>query len=724
MGRARQQSKTQVTLFPFLTVLLCAMGALIFLFMIITQQIRSDSLAAQINESQSETVEQEEPISENAAESVETIEQAEVVEEELEPEAEPIDPNQEWRERLAKLQTEWQKDLALKQQSDEQVKELQKQIAELEGEQKKLLLEKADLQTDQKMGSREADELRKQTEELKAAITTLVLRTEEAREKARTASSQYAIIPYDGQLGTIRRPILIECRRDSIRFMPENIVLTADDMNGFGPEENPLAAGTEALIRFWNRQSTKGELRGGEPGSEEEDLGEPYVLIIVRPEGAMTYYAAQRFLSQVETQIGYELLTQSYQLKWPELNLSAQQVCEAAVEEAKQQQKQSPTWEESLLTDNPSSSTQGTGGDREGTQERKMRFDPLTGQFIEVAPPDQRGFEDSPFNPDRFSQPQQTAQNERGKGKKTGSGQSEGQERGEENGRAEAVDSGSNTNDFTSRQRPRLANLPNGQPQQRFSAMKERAGQISRSGESNGSEEINPEENFSGFLPEDEEAFSDFARKSSQLEQNLMAGKPVGEGRTGAESFGDLGEEENEGAFTTESTPWYLQPNAASENRAGGKGGGTAGQSRGGRSEEQQLNPPISTPRRRMKLEKELKVVVTANKLRIGSEHEVSYSAETSNEKIYEQFRTEVAEVVQGWGESSESFYWRPYLKFVVHPGGSVPLQQLLQQLPLDELNYEITFELGDAAEVVPLGELVTPSGEVISIKNEESLKD
>lgn len=125
-----------------------------------------------------------------------------------------------------------------------------------------------------------------------------------------------------------------------------------------------------------------------------------------------------------------------------------------------------------------------------------------------------------------------------------------------------------------------------------------------------------------------------------------------------------------------------------------------------------------------MKLEKELKVVVTANKLRIGSEHEVSYSAETSNEKIYEQFRTEVAEVVQGWGESSESFYWRPYLKFVVHPGGSVPLQQLLQQLPLDELNYEITFELGDAAEVVPLGELVTPSGEVISIKNEESLKD
>jgi len=53
----------------------------------------------------------------------------------------------------------------------------------------------------------------------------------------------------------------------------------------------------------------------------------------------------------------------------------------------------------------------------------------------------------------------------------------------------------------------------------------------------------------------------------------------------------------------------------------------------------------------------------------------------------------------------------------VVRPGGNVPLEQLLQQMPLDEMSYTITYEL-DRDEVVPLGEMIAPQADVISIQN------
>ena len=45
MSRRRSQSELSVSLFPFLAVLVCAMGALILLLLIITKQVRSQAMS-------------------------------------------------------------------------------------------------------------------------------------------------------------------------------------------------------------------------------------------------------------------------------------------------------------------------------------------------------------------------------------------------------------------------------------------------------------------------------------------------------------------------------------------------------------------------------------------------------------------------------------------------------------------------------------------------------
>lgn len=709
MSRTRSQSRTQVTLFPFLTVLLCAMGALIFLFLMITQQIRSDSLAAQVIEQQvEEQLPPEEPLEPEPVTPEEPLEPEVVIQEEV------IDPNLEWRERLEKLQNHKQKILAVKNRTEKELEQVQAQHQKLDQLQDDLLEQKTQLETSHQIGQEEADHLLKQTEELHAAKTTLVLRTEEAKEKARTAKSQYAIIPYDGQLGTIRRPILIECQSDTIRFMPENIELTADDMEGFGADENPLAAGTEALVRFWNRHQNKNELKGNDPGSEEEDMGEPYVLVIVRPDGAMTYYAVQRYLSELDIELGYELLTKSYDLKWPDLNRSAQEVCRSAVEEALRKKKSAV--ERNLVLGNQPNRPAVPTEEEAPSSRRQMRFNPLTGQFIEVEPPDDRGFENSPFNPHRLAK----TKKERG-----------GELRGDSE-KSSADKSGSK-----GQPKPRLANLPNSNPQERLAALQKRSGQTNRS------EPVDMDESLAELSPRKSSPFSHLDSQSEQMEQSLVSEtnpflqSPADRknGNSGSHQQADLfagmqsppqqqltpqtkPSETATGEIGADPTPWYLESSQQRKATSGVKGGSSmfAGTASKPQAEDSDYNPAF-TRLRPMRMEKEVRVIVTHDKIILGPERQLEHGLETSAEELFVQFRGEIAGIVNEWEKPSRSFYWMPYLKFVVRPGGNVPLEQLLQQMPLDEMSYTITYEL-DQDEVVPLGEMIAPQTDVISIQN------
>ena len=96
--------------------------------------------------------------------------------------------------------------------------------------------------------------------------------------KAKDAPRSYAVVPYHGPNETHRRPIYIECREDSVILQPEGIQFGAGDFEGPRGPGNPLAAAVRAVREAWQRQ-----------GVDFARSGEPYPLLLVRPQGIKAY---------------------------------------------------------------------------------------------------------------------------------------------------------------------------------------------------------------------------------------------------------------------------------------------------------------------------------------------------------------------------------------------------------------------------------------------------
>ena len=94
-------------------------------------------------------------------------------------------------------------------------------------------------------------------------------------------------------------------------------------MEGFTHKVNPLAAGTGALINYW----TVWNMQQRQPQAEME----PYVLLLVRPDGVYAYYVAMKMLEPIRTAQGYELIEDSTVLKLPEVDFGAKTACQTAV---------------------------------------------------------------------------------------------------------------------------------------------------------------------------------------------------------------------------------------------------------------------------------------------------------------------------------------------------------------------------------------------------------
>ncbi|WP_437185475.1 hypothetical protein SH668x_002581 [Planctomicrobium sp. SH668] len=138
----------------------------------------------------------------------------------------------------------------------------------------------------------------------------------------------YTVVAHDGSSGTNRRPILIECRADGLMFASEKIEISAKNLNDYSPEQNPLLAGTEALIDYWS-------LRDKQEGIQSA----PYVLLIVRPGGTIGFYVAREYLEKLNQDYGYELVPDGADIKWPEADPQAVEICRAAVERASHERK-------------------------------------------------------------------------------------------------------------------------------------------------------------------------------------------------------------------------------------------------------------------------------------------------------------------------------------------------------------------------------------------------
>lgn len=286
-GRARRD-EVAPSLFPFLAVLLCTMGALVLILMLVVSnaQATAKEIAASV--------------------------EAEQVSEEM------VALSNE----MQKVRENQQKELDKKQGElahvEDHINRLQNQIEDLVAKYEKLAeekdkqnIEQADWETKKK---ELLDSIAKAEEELK-----------EKEDEAKNKKPAYSIIPYQGPNGTSRRPIYLECVADGIVIQPDGFKLTLRDLKPpYGPG-NPL----DAVLRAIRSHLESIEATGGST---------PYPLLIVRPDGIRTYAMARGAMASWDDQFGYELVGDDLDLKYPSFERPMNTELEKVVVQARERQ--------------------------------------------------------------------------------------------------------------------------------------------------------------------------------------------------------------------------------------------------------------------------------------------------------------------------------------------------------------------------------------------------
>jgi hypothetical protein len=314
MRRSHSVSETSVGLFAFLDVLMSTMGSLILVLMIVSPKIRQEKIAKAATEVARDVVKVEPAPTPKPAL---TLAPTPVVV----PPRETIDLNARFATRVAELSgkaddkrraaSEADRALATERERREQVRanreQLERELAELRNAKDRTLASVQDLSAE---GVKVESELTKRGSRLR-----------KIRDHIAHESTEYAFVAYDGVSGTTRRPIVIECVDDQIKFVQEKIALTAADIAGFTTAANPLLAGAEALLEYWSTHSAPNDPK-------------PYVLIVVRPSGTLSYYRTRNLLERLKAPFGYELLPEDQKLAVPTPDAQAAVVCRQAVDQA------------------------------------------------------------------------------------------------------------------------------------------------------------------------------------------------------------------------------------------------------------------------------------------------------------------------------------------------------------------------------------------------------
>ncbi|NLE36538.1 MAG: hypothetical protein GX621_00775 [Pirellulaceae bacterium] len=297
-GSKRSGGATSVSLFPFLAVLICTVGSLVLLLVVISRQARVE--AARI------ATEQE---AEN--------------DKQLEEDGEDV----RWRighlrAALAATQEQLTEARLNLGHVEDHARELRRHLGRLEETVKQL--------DDAASDSAEQAALRRQLDQVMAKIDETKAKVERARSEATEQGRSYAVIPYEGPNGTRRRPIYIECRADAIILHPEGIVFQPSDFEGSPGPSNPLAVALRAAREYL--------LEAGR--FDPVKAGEPYPLLLVRPTGVHSYYAAREAMSSWESDFGYELIDEDWELRFDPADPKLAQLLQREINRSRLQMEQ------------------------------------------------------------------------------------------------------------------------------------------------------------------------------------------------------------------------------------------------------------------------------------------------------------------------------------------------------------------------------------------------
>lgn len=295
MRRPRFRPSIEMSLFPFLAVLICTMGALIVLLVVIVQNARVEADVIQHSAV--------EPDREKHQQQIEKL---------------------DWELNVLQASREQKQ----KELSDERLRlsGVEEHIRQLEDELRNLSAKVEAIQNQGLPTDPAADAAK--LEQLRAEIVAKRAELEQVRREVAERPRSHMIIPYEGSNGTTRRPIYVECRGKRVILQPEGIELTEQDFRPpLGPG-NPLGAALRATREYLAQFNATG------------DEGEPYPLLIVRPRGAKSYSAARQAMKWWDSEFGYELINEDMNLEFPPADPELVKLLRRTIEAARQRQYQ------------------------------------------------------------------------------------------------------------------------------------------------------------------------------------------------------------------------------------------------------------------------------------------------------------------------------------------------------------------------------------------------
>lgn len=142
------------------------------------------------------------------------------------------------------------------------------------------------------------DVLARERDALKAAIA------------AAPGEGSYAILPYQGENGTWRRPIVIECTGGKVSILPNGPTFTLLELSGLA---NPRSSPVVVAIA---RELLKVKTSASPDGSEVV----PYFVFLVRPDGVRSYYEVRARLEPLGIAFGYELVEADMKVHIPDFD--------------------------------------------------------------------------------------------------------------------------------------------------------------------------------------------------------------------------------------------------------------------------------------------------------------------------------------------------------------------------------------------------------------------
>jgi len=298
MRKRRSTESVGFSLFPFLAVLTCTMGVLIVVLVILVQQpVASDDPAAQLRAAKARSLREQ---------------RQEAIQWHGERRGVLIEQHRLAAQQLAGARAE--------------LSHLEDHIRRIKQDLRNLRDRLASIENAQRRDQGELERDRQRLAALRGQLAAAQRRFKQTQAKANAKSSTYAILPYRGPHGTRRRPIYVACRRDGIVLQPTGVVLRSGDLQGpLGPD-NPLAQ----ILRATREQLL---------ASGELDEGEPYPLLIVRPDGVHAYSAARRAMKGWDSEFGYELINADVQLDFPEADARLAEIQQQVLSEARRRRE-------------------------------------------------------------------------------------------------------------------------------------------------------------------------------------------------------------------------------------------------------------------------------------------------------------------------------------------------------------------------------------------------